>query len=405
MTAWLEREVSGNVDAARTHALVIGVSHYQFLPQPNSSPDPAGRETFGLHEAKTPATSAWRFARWLKESYNNPNAPLASVRVLLSPSEWERQNVADLVNLPAEVLPATRDNVIAALDEWHDLANMSRDNVAILYAGGHGIQLSKDDGGIVLLEDFARRPNSPLDHSLDVSGVRKGMAGETMAQQQFYFIDACRVRPLQAVDFQTLGAGVTLTNPFEGAATCSAVYFSASPSTDALGEVGKGTLFVQALLECLDLAAVDDHAHENGWWVVTTGTLMRALPRRVSELAQTFGHEQTATIGGQLADVILQVLPKAPEVPVTFELHPRDAVECAFARLWDGTVGTSIFEDEPFRPDEEATPKLARPVPAGLYVLTVSIKPPTPPFKEIPALPIPAVPPGVTRKVAVLDGF
>jgi hypothetical protein len=394
MSAWLERDVPGGPDAAKTHALVIGVSRYEFLPE-GDAPAPTDRETFGLRQTKTPATSAWNFARWLKASYNNPKAPLASVRLLLSPSECEKENIDGLDALPAEVLPATRDNVVDAVDQWHDLANTSRDNVAILYASGHGIQLSKDDGGIVLLEDFARRGNSPLDHSLDVPAIRSGMAGPTMAQQQFYFVDACRVRPPDAAKFQTLGRGVGLQNPYEGAPFCSAVYFSATPSTEALGEAGSGTLFVQALLECLKLAAVDDHAHENGWWVVTSATLLRALPVRVAELARSFGYEQTATVGGQIADVIIHVLPERPEVPLTLEIDPSEAAGSAMARLWDGVGAEFVFDDEPF------TPQLARTVPAGLYVLKVRIHPPSPPYQDIPSLPIAVLPPGLTTKVAV----
>ena len=390
MTAWLERNAG---DLPGTHALVIGVSQYQFLPQ-DGQPPPDDRDTFGLRQARTPATSAWNFARWLESAYNNPKAPLASVRLLLSPSEWEKENVPDLGKLPMTVLPATRDNVEEAVGEWHDLSATSRENVAILYASGHGIQMSKDDGGIVLLEDFARLRNSPLTHSLNVPAIRDGMAGATMAQQQLYFVDACRVRPLAAAEFQSLGNGVGLSNPFEGAPLCSAVYFSASPSTKALGEPGEGTLFVQALLDCLELAAVDDHVHENDSWVVTTATLMRALPRRVTELARSFGEEQTATVGGQLADVILHVLPGVPQVPLTLELEPPEAAGCALARLWDGRGSDSLFE-EPF------TPKLNRPVPAGIYVLTVRIQPPTPPYREIPALPIAALPPGLVQKVAL----
>jgi hypothetical protein len=393
---WLQRDVVGEAtDVPRTHALVIGVSYYQFLPQEDGDPGPTGPETLGLRQVRTPATAAWRFARWLETSYNNPTAPLASVRLLLSPSAWERQFVADLANLSAEIPPATRDNVADALDQWHDLAATNRDNVAILYASGHGIQMSKDDGGIVLLEDFARRGNSPLDHSLDIAGVRKGMAGLTMAQKQFYFIDTCRVRPPGAETFQMLGSGVSLKNPFEGAPLCSAVYFSASPSTTARGEAGKGTLFGQALLDCLELAAVDDHVHENGWWVVTTGTLMRALPARLAALARSVGFEQTATVGGQLADVILHVLPAAPEVPLTLEVEPAEAATCAFGRLWDGLGPTSIFDDEPF------TPTLTRSVPAGWYVLSVRIQPPTPPYRDVPALPIPALPPALTKTIPV----
>ncbi len=396
MTPWLERPTAAG--AAATHALVIGTSYYEFLPQSDEDPDPIDRETFGLRQTKTPATSAWNFAKWLRDSYNNPNAPLATVTLLLSPSEWEKQHVPELANLPQEVVRATRDNVEQAVDQWHDAANTNAGNVAVLYASGHGIQLSKDEGGIVLLEDFARRKGTPLDHSLDVGAVRRGMAGATMAQQQFYFVDACEVRPREAVDYQSMGTGVDLANPFEGAPRCSAVYFSASPSTEALGQPGKGTLFVQALLECLELGAVDDHVHENGWWVVTTSTLMRALPRRVAELARGFKYEQTPTTGGQLADVIFHVLPGQPDVPVTLELDPPGAATCVLARLWDG-IETSIFDDERFTPPE--TPTLTSTVPAGQYVLTVSVDPPTPPYRELAALPIPALPPAFYRKVPV----
>ena len=187
-----------------------------------------------MRQAKTPATSAFRFARWLDTTYNNPAAPLGTVRLLLSPSEFETANVPELGALPPEALPGTRDNVEQAVADWFADCGTNADNVAILYAGGHGIQMSPDDGGIVLLEDFAKLPNV-LDFSLDVGAVRKGMAGPTMAQRQFYFVDACRVRPEAAVRFQTLGTGVGLPNPFEGTPRVSAVYFAATPSTEALG--------------------------------------------------------------------------------------------------------------------------------------------------------------------------
>ncbi|MGH3109785.1 MAG: caspase family protein [Gaiellaceae bacterium] len=386
---WIDR---GNPDP-RTHALVIGVSQYQFLTE-DGSPGPGGRQTFGLRQTRTPATSAFRFAKWLESTYRNTNAPLGTVRLLLSPSDWEKQNVAGLDALPAEVLPATRDNVAQAVDDWMNACGTSADNVAILYAGGHGIQMSPDDGGIVLLEDFARLQNV-LDHSLDVGAVRKGMAGATMAQLQFYFVDACRVRPEAAIQFQTLGNGVGLPAMFEGRARVSAVFFAAVPSATALGEIGNGTLFIQALLECLDTAlGVDDHAQQDGSWAVTTTTLVKELPKRVRKLAEEHGTEQVATTGGQLEDVPFHVLPGKPEVPITLQLVPDAAVACAQARLWD-PLAAEIFAGEAF------TPTIARQVPAGQYLLEVKIEPPTPPFTDVPLFPVPALPPGYTAVVKV----
>jgi hypothetical protein len=390
MKPWLERT---DGQGPRTHTLVIGVSQYDFLPD-EGEPERTDRETFGLRQAKTPATSAWNFANWLKDSYNNPNAPLGTVRLLLSPSEWERETIAVLSALPVEVLPATRENVEEAVGDWHDAASTDADNVAILYASGHGIQVSKDDGGIVLLQDFAKLKNSVLTHSLDVPAVRKGMAGQTMAQQQFYFVDACQVRPKEAVDYQNMGNGVALQNPFEGAPLVSAIYFSASPSTEALGEPGQGTLFGQALLKCLELEAVDNHVHENDWWVVTSGTLMRALPPLVSDLAREFDYEQSAVAGGQLVDVIFHVLPERPKVPVTLELDPEEAAACVLARLSDGRKKT-LFRNKRFEPTITTT------LPAGNYLLKVRINPPTPEYSFSGTDVIPALPPECRKTVSV----
>jgi len=393
MTPWIRRgPAAAAAGGPCTHALVVGVSRYEFLTE-DGSPPPGGRETFGLQQAKSPATSAFLFARWLESTYRSTAAPLGTIRLLLSPSEWETENVPDFAELPVEAIPATRENVEEAVAEWFADCATSPDNVAILYASGHGIQMSPDDGGIVLLEDFAKLPNV-LDFSLDVGAVRKGMAGPTMAQRQFYFVDACRVRPEAALRFQTLGSGVGLPNPFAGTARVSAVYFAATPSTEALGAPGKGTLFVQALLECLDTAlGVDDHALADGTWAVTATTLVRALPNRVRELAEIHDAEQFPTVGGQLEEVPFHVLPGKPQVPITISLTPADATACALARLFDPQDG-DVFSGEAF------APTIAREVPAGNYLLSVTIQPPTPPFANVDVI-VPALPPSYTATVKV----
>jgi hypothetical protein len=386
VTPWVHRgPATDGAEGPCTHALVVGCSRYEFLTE-EGSPGPGGRETFGLRQVTTPATSAFRFARWLDSTYRNPSAPIGTIRLLLSPSAFETANVPELAQPPAEALPATRENVQEAVDEWFTDCKTSSENVAILYAAGHGIQMSPDDGGIVLLEDFAENLNV-LDGSVDVGAVRKGMSGPTMAQRQFYFVDACRVRPEAAVRFQTLGTGVGLPNPFEGRPRVSAIYFAATPSTTALGAPGDGTLFVQALLECLDTAlGVDDHVLEDGTWVVTSTTLVRELPKRVRELAEEHGEEQTATAGGQLEDVPFHSLSGRPQVPITIQITPDAATACAVARLME-PPNVDIFAGATF------TPTIAREVPAGHYLLSVRIQPPTPPFADVELFVVPALPP------------
>lgn len=394
MTPWVRKgPAAAGENGPCTHAVVVGCSRYEFLTE-DGSPGTGGRETFGLRQVTTPATSAFRFARWLDSSYRNLSAPLGTVRLLLSPSDVEKASVPELEQLPAEVIPATRDNVQEAVFEWHDDCASSAENVAILYASGHGIQMSPDDGGIVLLEDFAETINV-LDGSLDVGAVRRGMSGETMAQRQFYFVDACRVRPEAAERFQSLGHGVELPNPLTGRPRVSAVYFAATPSTSALGEPRDGTLFVQALLECLETAlGVDDHALDDGTWAVTTTTLVRELPKRVRELAAEHGAEQTATTGGQLEDVPFHMLADRPNVRITLQVAPDAATACAVARLVE-PPGVDVFSGATF------APTITREVPAGHYLLSVKIDPPTPPFTDVEHVIVPALPPRYAGVVKV----
>jgi hypothetical protein len=173
------------------HALVIGVSRYANLP---SGDKPAADEdqTLGLRQLECAAAGAYAFASWLAESYRNPEAPLGSIRLLLSPSPLEQQEIPDL---PADVPPALSAEVKAALDAWAAACDSRSDNVAVLYAAGHGVMVSKEDGQIVLLEDFASSERSRFAEALDVPSVRSGMAGPTTARRQFYFVDACQVRP------------------------------------------------------------------------------------------------------------------------------------------------------------------------------------------------------------------
>ena len=152
---------------------------------------------------------------------------------------------------------------------------------------------------------------------------------------------------------------------------------------------------MQALLECLDTAlGVDDHVQEDRTWAVTATTLVRALPRRVRELAEIHDAEQTATTGGQLEDVPFHTLPGKPQVPITLTLAPEDAAQVARARLFDPQAG-DLFAGEAF------APTIAREVPAGNYVLEVRIEPPTPPFGDVPVFVVPALPPSYSGTVEV----
>ena len=227
--------------------------------------------------------------------------------------------------------------------------------------------LAKDEGGFVLLEDFADPDRPVIAGSLDVPSVRRGLAGPTVAQQQFFFIDACAVRPEVARTMQALRGGVGLDEPAEAPPSVAPIYTSAAPGTLALGTPGMGTLFSQALIECLDgLASSPDRS---GQWVVTDTSLVGPLRDRVMELAGQHDEQQVATAGGTLGHVVLHRLSAGPELEVSLSVEPAEAAPFCFARLNDGDGGT-IVERSPLQEP------LVKTVPAGLYTVDVVIDPP-----------------------------
>ena len=376
------------------HALVIGTSYYSYLPQNPDDPAPDGvRETLGLSQATTPASSALAFARWLETEYHNPDAPLGSIRLLVSPSQEEKGRQDALANPEASVLSTTTANVKAALRAWKLDCEKNRDNVAVFYVAGHGIQLSKDDS-IVLLQDFGDPIENVLGCAMDIGAIWRGMSNQHAAKTQFYFVDACRIKPELFSRYESTPVGVTLDVDGGGTVEVAPIFFSSAPRSYALGEPGRGTLFCQALLDCFALHGVEgpDRAER---WTVTTTSLLKSLRTRVADLAAAYGEEQKTVPGGMPVDEVFHVLPGPPEVPLHISLKPKKACQFARAKLWDGLTDKVVFNDVEF------TPCLDRKVPSGTYVLAVQIQEDAAKYKGKASVPVAAFPPECSMEIPV----
>jgi hypothetical protein len=387
VAVWLDRGGSG----ARTHALVIGLSAYDHLPKEQGEPDPPDRTLFGLAQLESGAASALHVARWLADEYRHPDAPLATVRLHMAPSQRELDEVDGMKAAAAKAGRAAKGAVEKALTSWFRDCAKDPGNVAILYIAGHGIELSKDEGGIVLLADFDGKSPRILDKAMDTGNVRRAMAGKTMARTQFYFVDACRVRPEEVLGVK-LTAGIQMDEPGADPPTSSPIFFGASSGTLALGRRGKGTLFSEALVECLELLALTPD--DQGGWRVTDTSLVARLGARVSDLATAVGLDQRTTTGGQFQGATLHRPAKPPSVSVRIDVDPAGARGCAFASVGP-TQADLIVKDHPLEPPGEVV------VPAGLYLVQVDIRPPTQPFKNgfAPCAAFPPAPAPVTVPV------
>jgi hypothetical protein len=396
MTLWIDRRQELQFDAPATHALVIGTSSYLHLPG-GVQPAPASVETFGLQQVSTPCAGAFAFARWLRDAYHNPKAPLATARLLLAPSPEELGADPELAAAACDIELPTRANVEAALFDWFDGCEDDPDGVAILYASGHGIQVTREDA-LILLHDFASTRNV-INNSLDIGSVYHAMAGGRVPRRQWYFVDACRSSPDELRNWRSLGKGIGLPVSSSGADNrCAPIFFSASPDMPAYGQRGKGTIFSQALVECLASAGAERGPDDQGRWHISIYSLQSALSHRVQQIAAAVGCWQETVAGGQFSPGILHYFNTPPIVPFTLVLDPEHACIYTLADLWNDERSSAVFENQCF---EEA--RLKRLVPAGLYSLDVRIRPPTAPFRDRQGLPCAVNPgPGYSRTIKVV---
>jgi hypothetical protein len=397
---WVDQR--SQVTGPGLHALIIGVSDYEFLPKPNQFPDD-GRETFGLTKVNIPATGAFRVAHWLKSNYWHPSVQLKTIRLLLSPSpeELSQPTTPDLPQVPATQPRAKRAEVREALLEWQKDCSGHPDGIALLYVSGHGIQWGSKDDAIVLLEDFSK-DTIFLDYAIDVGKTVKGMAGSSMPQAQFYFVDACRIQPDEYPRFQNAGDPLKLSSSYTGEDLRAApIYYGACSQTAAKGRRGKGTYFAEALTDCLELYAQRGPIRNSAmqfarqYWHVSVEGLMTSLQDHVAEIARAEQERQDVVIGGNIRSAILCARPQPPRVTVLVDIDPDAAAQVAFAELWNSDKSMLIKKRAPCWERPLAFPD----VPPGLYLLELSAQVP---FKTASTIAINAEPPQWKEPISLL---
>ncbi len=304
------------------HALIVGVSAYPHLPGGSGAPAP---DSYNMSQLFSMALSAHKLYRWISDHKDGWPVPLATVRLLLSPSQEELTQLPELGNLGVS---ATRENFLAGARDWRNDAGTDQGNFTLFYFAGHGVQRSNNDS-VLFLSDFGDGLGGALSNTVDTYSIFYGMAppprNDTMARTQFYFVDACRNFPHAFANFEDLVTTQVFT-PYKGAedSRTAPIYYAAIPGAEARAIPRVQSLFSLALLQALDGGAAISEQDENGdeRWVITVSSLGKFYKNFRSR--QSGG--QSISLEGYQGDAIIRVLHDPPVVPVEIRVDPLEAL-------------------------------------------------------------------------------
>lgn len=331
---------------AAGHAFLVGVSEYIYLPGDN---EPKREELYNLKRLASPALSAWELCRWLIEHCDDLAVPLATIRLLASPSARELPKMTPLPAHPALVAPpvperASWDNFLSEALAWRDdAAKATQAGMTFFYYGGHGLQ--RFGAPLLTLDDFAAPTGGSLQRSCElmanfIIGMAPAPSRPNIARTQFYFIDSCRENLVNAQGLSATPGTVWDPLPSQDD-RASPVFMASYPGERALSIAGEPSDFCKALLHCLEIGAENSELGDPARrWPVTSFTLNTALERYFTKLGT--GQYAPAT-GVNFKNVRLRWLAAAPPVEFQVTIGPDPAIDCTSVtvnRIGTGPVGS-----------------------------------------------------------------
>jgi hypothetical protein len=211
----------------------------------------------------------------------------------------------------------------------------------------------------------------------------QGMA-QCQSKHQCYFIDACSNIPVDGFTVSELGdqpfLRAELNHPNKQALTLMA----SQPGERASAEVGKVSIFTEALVLCLDgLGSAPDM---NGTWVVTDTLLVDRVVRLVNQMSK---ESQVPNTNITMPPTQLHICKGPPLIPITVSSSPQDALSKAVPTLtsdsnptWHGEPVLTLQNEWHFDKVEAGLYRLTAHFPQGEYQEVVDkllwIEPPGP---------------------------
>jgi hypothetical protein len=353
-------------DEPRLHVLLIGVSKYPNLPGvPEFDAKRAAKRTFGLPQLTSPHLSASALADWFLTKHDNPDTPLGSVELLLSPAHAPTQSPARYVpgddaaarlgvaaGSAVPVPLATFDAIKQAAGRWFDRLHTARENIGLFYFAGHGLEAGDR---YLLAADFCSDPTNLDQGIINFQETFENMR-TCQAWTQCYLLDACRDSPEQLrTAAAKKGVGRPIVDPRGGPepGRTAPIYHAAAPGKSAFGPNNEKSFFAGAVLDCLNGMAARAGGDPQ-FFSIDHMSLILALPEYVNRLAEERGLDlQCLTDGSeaQITDVPeLHRVPPPVEVLAKIFCRPREADLVAQIAVTDADGQTTRRPDNGRKP-------------------------------------------------------
>ncbi len=179
---------AGLEDKPSTHVFAIGVGSYPHLN--GGDEDRKAKNTLSLGQLFSPPTSMKTFVEWFFNpsfGFNNPDAPLSTVRCLAS--SVSPIQIQTSIELSDPISTANLDNIENEFAAWVDDLKKNENNVGIFYFCGHGIMV---ENHYLLAEDFGNPMSlKPFKYAFDITMTMRALDREINGSI-YYFIDACK---------------------------------------------------------------------------------------------------------------------------------------------------------------------------------------------------------------------
>ena len=259
---------------AQIHAMIVGVGDYPYLSGGRLFDDVGVVGSIANSRLGSPPISARELASWMIRNLGPSAAPrtsptLGSLELLISPTE---DYLPPSATAPIAVETAKLKNIRDAFRRWSQRCDKSKDNVALFYFCGHGLEHGLT---LLLAEDFGADADCPWENCIDFTTTWYGMA-DCKAATQCYFLDACRSTPIEllkgnASHSTALKTTQTLKSPKRNAP----IFQSAILGQEAEAKTNAASHFAKALIQSFESVGAANYDGQK--WYVSTGSLGLAL--------------------------------------------------------------------------------------------------------------------------------